>query len=103
MEHLLEAPPLVHGDHREAARVVRNLLKAAEFADRNSHPCHLDGSQRGGAVLTFAASLRNAEGQDYFRRTTIRSSVRIPAILLNFKKYPERLGTKGWGVVKRVS
>src|SRR5437899_7670000 len=103
MEHLLEAPPLVHGDHREAARVVRNLLKAAEFADRNSHPCHLDGSQRGGAVLTFAASLRDAEGQAYFRRTTIRASMRTPAILLNFKTYPEILGNKGWELAERFA
>src|SRR5207244_12540590 len=69
----------------------------------NSHPCHLDGSQRGGAVLTFAASLRNAEGQAYFRRTTIRASMRIPAILLNFKTYPEILGKKGWELAKRFA
>src|SRR5436309_1330604 len=55
MEHLLEAPPLVHRDHREPPRVVRNLLKAAELADRNSHSCHPDDSQRGEAILTFAA------------------------------------------------
>src|SRR3989449_2444196 len=33
MEHLLEAPPLVHCDHREPPRAVRNLLEAAELAD----------------------------------------------------------------------
>src|SRR5947208_4293272 len=31
MEHLLEAPPLVHRDHREATGVVRNLLEAASL------------------------------------------------------------------------
>src|SRR5437773_8600670 len=46
MEHLLEAPPLVHRDHREATGVVRNLLEAAELADRNPHPFHLRWSQR---------------------------------------------------------
>src|SRR5437870_1950369 len=54
MEHLLEAPPLVHRDHREPPRVVRNLLEAAELADRNSHSCHPDTSQTSRTVLTFA-------------------------------------------------
>src|SRR3989441_7817539 len=57
MEHLLKAPPLIHRDHREAACIIRNLLEAAEFADRNPHPCHPDESLRGGAILTFAASI----------------------------------------------
>src|SRR2546428_8906993 len=54
MEHLLEAPPLVHRDHREPPRGVRNLLEAAELADRNSHSCHPDTSQTSRTVLTFA-------------------------------------------------
>src|SRR5437870_1685130 len=41
MEHLLEAPPLVHRDHREATGFVRNLLEAAELADGNPHSSHL--------------------------------------------------------------
>src|SRR5256886_3762844 len=57
LEHLLEAPPLVHRDHREPPRVVRNLLEPAELADRNSHSCHPYSSQRGDAELTFAAAI----------------------------------------------
>src|SRR5205807_1345388 len=45
MEHLLEAPPLVHRDHREATGVVRNLLEAAELADRNTCHSNLRGWQ----------------------------------------------------------
>src|SRR2546428_4800318 len=100
MEHLLEAPPLVHRDHREPPRVVRNLLEATELADRNSHSYHPDDSQRCGAVLTFAASHRDAEGQAYFRREPIRGAMRIPVIILNFKTYPEILGNRGWELTK---
>src|SRR3989475_1964280 len=53
MKHLLEAPPLVHRDHREAARVVRDLLEPAELANRNPHPRHLRIANVGG-LLTFA-------------------------------------------------
>src|SRR5256712_9217066 len=70
MEHLLKAPPLVHRDHREPPRVVRNLLEAAELADRNSHSCHPDGSQRGDAVLTFAAAIA---GDQVSRQTPSRN------------------------------
>src|SRR5881296_450580 len=70
MEHLLEAPPLVHRDHREPPRVVRNLLEAAELADRNSHSCHPDSSQRGDAVLTFAAAIA---GDQVSRQTASRN------------------------------
>src|SRR5439155_1384473 len=45
MEHLLEAPPLVHRDHRETTGVVRNLLEAAELADRNTRHSNLRGWQ----------------------------------------------------------
>src|SRR5207249_264860 len=45
MEHLLKAPPLVHRDHREATGVVRNLLEAAELADRNTSHSNLRGWQ----------------------------------------------------------
>src|SRR5438445_5311152 len=45
MEHLLEAPPLVHRDHREATGVVRNLLEAAELADGNTRHSNLRGWQ----------------------------------------------------------
>src|SRR3989449_1729077 len=55
MKHLLEAPPLVHRDHREAARVVRDLLEPTELADRNPQSSHPNDSQGGGAILTFAA------------------------------------------------
>src|SRR2546427_130725 len=103
MEHLLEAPPLVHRDHREPPRVVRNLLEATELADRNSHSYHPDDSQRCGAVLTFAASHRDAEGQAYFRREPIRDAMRIPVIILNFKTYPEILGKRGWELAKRFA
>src|SRR3989454_1792133 len=70
MEHLLEAPPLVHRDHREPPRVVRNLLEAAELADRDSHSCHPDDSQRGDAVLTFAAAFA---GEQVCRQTASRN------------------------------
>src|SRR2546427_2389982 len=70
MEHLLKAPPLVHRDHREPPRVVRNLLEAAELADRNSHSCHPDTSQRGEAVLTFAAAIA---GDQVSRQTASRN------------------------------
>src|SRR3989454_140159 len=53
MKHLLEAPPLVHRDHREAARVVRDLLEPTELANRNPHPRHLRIANVGG-LLTFA-------------------------------------------------
>src|SRR5712691_2226517 len=53
MKHLLEAPPLVHRDHREAARVVRNLLEPTELADRNPHPRH-PRIANVGDLLTFA-------------------------------------------------
>src|SRR3989454_4331657 len=53
MKHLLEAPPLVHRDHREAARVVRDLLQPAELANRNPHPRHLRIANAGG-LFTFA-------------------------------------------------
>src|SRR5437016_10195526 len=45
MEHLLEAPPLVHRNHREATRIVRNLLEAAELADGNTRHSNLRGWQ----------------------------------------------------------
>src|SRR6266571_9470890 len=46
MEHLLEAPPLVHRDHRESARIVRNLLEAPELTDRNPHSFHRRNHER---------------------------------------------------------
>src|SRR6266480_2988130 len=45
MEHLLETPPLVHRNHREATRIVRNLLEAAELADGNTRHSNLRGWQ----------------------------------------------------------
>src|SRR2546428_13155005 len=33
----------------------------------------------------------------------IRGIMRIPAIVLNFKTYPEILGKKGWEVAKRLA
>src|SRR5207245_878085 len=79
MDHLLEAPPLVHRDHREAARVVRNLLKAAEFADRNPHPCHPDDLHKSRAILTFAAyHVRENQQEPRRRRTGIEETLGFP-------------------------
>ncbi len=37
------------------------------------------------------------------RRTTIRTAMRTPTIVLNFKTYPEILGKKGWELAKRLA
>src|SRR2546430_604690 len=72
MDHLLEAPPLVHRDHRETTRVVRNLLEAAELADRNPHGWHLGGSQRFGPILTFCTP--SSQGPNPERTSALASS-----------------------------
>src|SRR5438094_8127053 len=56
MDHLRQPPSLDHRDHREAARVIRNLLEAAELANRNPHSCHLDDSQYEGGHIDLCGS-----------------------------------------------
>src|SRR5213594_4361910 len=78
MEHLLEAPPLVHRDHREPPRVVRNLLEPAELADRNPHPCHPDDLHKSRAILTFAAESRENRSVQPASTSDQKSPATIP-------------------------
>ena len=48
--------------------------------------------------MTFAH-----HGQVYFRGHRLPVSMRLPAIVLNFKTYPEILGKKGWDLAKRFA
>src|SRR5206468_8956130 len=103
MEHLLEAPPLVHRDHREAARVVRDLLEAAELADRDPHCAHLQTLRMSGAVLTFAA-------RDLPPRTrealTAKNPARAPRVSSRLptvrRTSPFPCSVSSWGIHGRI-
>src|SRR5207247_1076322 len=47
--------------------------------------------------------LRWAPGQAYFRRHPLPRAMRIPAIIVNLKTYPEAIGKKGWDLAKRFA
>jgi len=64
------------------------------------------------AILTFAAADRvepvHAQGDrtprpSLFPARRILAFVRLPALVLNFKTYPEILGKKGWDLAKRFA
>src|SRR5947209_9504471 len=96
MEHLLEAPPLVHRDHREAARVVRNLLEATELADRNSHSCHPDDSQRCDAVLTLRQQSQEIKSAGRPRRATQGKGCMVVAVSWSRASYRSQSPSMGF-------
>src|SRR5207245_755412 len=49
------------------------------------------------------ASRQKPLGQAYFRRKVHSRAMRVPAVVLNFKTYPEILGKKGWELAKRFA
>src|SRR2546428_13823573 len=80
----------------------------------------LSRSKRSSSPISFSAGLANRDGasgrearfgavgfrcsiQGYFNGQTLLRSMRIPAIILNFKTYPEILGKKGWELAKRFA
>src|SRR3989449_7747318 len=80
----------------------------------------LSRSKRSSSPISFSAGLANRDGalgrearfgavgfrcsiQAYFNGQTLLRSMRIPAIILNFKTYPEILGKKGWELAKRFA
>src|SRR5439155_26271373 len=96
MEHLLEAPPLVHRDHREAARVVRNLLEAAQFSYRNTHSCHHDGSQKGPGHIDLCGS--NPGGSGLPPGQVLLCEERLKASCGLFRAMPKMRATvRRWG------